>query len=67
MLESLKQRFSTWGSFGIFLGVARASDENIHNYFYTLYFVCGTTFCRNQNIIGSPGKNDLLDFHSKLF
>jgi len=37
------------GSFAFFLGVARASDKNIHNYFYVLYFVYGTTACRSQN------------------
>jgi len=25
--------------------VARASDKNIHNFFYIFYFVYGTTFC----------------------
>jgi len=29
--------------------VIRASDKYIHNYFYILYLVRGTTFCRTQN------------------
>jgi len=45
----LQQWFSTWGSFEFFLGVARASDKNIHIYFSILYFLYGTTFCRSQN------------------
>jgi len=35
----------------LFLGVARASDENIHNSVYTLHCVCGTTFCRIAKIV----------------
>jgi len=37
------------GSFAFFLGVARASVKSIHNFFYILYFVYGTTFCCSQN------------------
>jgi len=54
------------GSFAIFLGVATASDKNIHNYVYTLYFVYGTTFCLSQNNRIS-WQNDNLPFHSKFF
>jgi len=36
----LTQWFSTWGSFAIFLRVARASDKNIHNNFP--YFIFRT-------------------------
>jgi len=60
------QWFSTWGSFAIFLGVTIASDKNIHNYFYILYFVYATNFCRSQNN-GITDKNGSLLFHSKLF
>jgi len=33
----------------LFSRAARASHKNIHNYFYILYFLYGTTFCRSQN------------------
>jgi len=45
----LRQWFSTRGSCAFFLGVARASDKNIHNYFSFLCFVYGTIFCRSKN------------------
>ena len=48
----LKQWFPIWRSWlpiCHFLGFARASDENIHNYFHISYFVCRTTCCRSQN------------------
>jgi len=38
-----------WESFAIFLEVARTSDKNIHNYFWILYFVYGTTFYPSQD------------------
>ena len=38
------------GSPAFFLGVARSSDKNIHNFFHILYLVYGTTFCCSQNI-----------------
>jgi len=37
------------GLFALFLWVARASNKDIHNYFYILYFLYGTTFYRSQN------------------
>jgi len=46
---NLVQWFSTWGPFACFLWVGRASDKYIHNYFYILYFVHGTTFFHTQN------------------
>jgi len=55
-----------WRSFAFFLGVTRASDKNIHNYFCTLYFVEEPLFVVAE-IIGSPGKNDSLLFHSNIF
>ena len=45
------------------VGVTRASDKNIHNFFCISYFVYGITFCCIAKIIGSLGKNDSLLFH----
>jgi len=61
----LEQWFSTWGSFAFFLGVARASDENMHDYFSILYFVYGTILVVAK-ILGPSSKNDSLLLHSKL-
>jgi len=47
--EFLDQWFSTRVLFAYFLRVARASDKNIRNFFYILYFVYETTFCCSQN------------------
>jgi len=33
----------------LYSGIARASDKKIHDLFYILYFVYGTTFCCSQN------------------
>jgi len=33
----------------LFLGAAKASYEKNHVYFYTLYFVRGTTLCHSKN------------------
>jgi len=55
---------TSWESFAIFLGVARASDKNIQNYkFYISYMEPLFVVVK---IIGSPGKNDSLRLHSKF-
>ena len=33
----------------LFSRLTRASNKNIHNYFYILFFLYGTTFCCSQN------------------
>jgi len=49
-VKCLNQWFSNWGRDPVqvvclFCRVPRASDKNIHNFLYILYFVYGTTFC----------------------
>ena len=67
----IDQWFSTWvatpwGSFVLFLEIARASNKTIHNnYIYFLYFVYGTTVCRSQNN-SITCKNDNQLFHNFL-
>jgi len=60
------QWFPTWGSFVFLRGVARASDENIHKYFYISYSFYGTTFVVAK-MIGSPDKNHTYFFIQNCF
>jgi len=68
----LNQWFSTWWSqrpwrsFAISVGVVRASDKKfiITSRFYISYM---EPLFIVAKIIGSPGRNDSLLFHSKLF
>jgi len=57
---------TTVGVVCLFLGVARASNENIHNYFSSSCIVYGNIFVV-ATIIESPGKNDSLLFVQKCF
>jgi len=64
----LKQWFPTWGSFAFFYRVARASAKNIHNFFYSTFYVSyiEPLFVVTE-IIGSHDKNDsLLTFSLKI-
>jgi len=49
----------------LYLGVVRASNKNIHIYFYFIFLM--ELLFVVAKIIGSPGKNDSLLLHSKLF
>ena len=64
--QRLEQWFSSWGWFAFFLRVVRASDPKYSYLLFYFIFLMELLFVIAK-IIGSPGKNDSLLFHSKLF
>jgi len=66
MLAAFRTVVFKLGVVCLFSGVARASHKNIHIYFSILRFFMELIFVVAK-IIGSPGKNDSLLFHSNYF